>query len=154
MFRNTQLPHVAAPSLGDKLLEKFRSYYLVVGTFVTMLLLGVASPAQAATGDGAQAPNFMCYIGTPSLEVFDPAQPAVQKITGIILGLVIAAGFIGVIVGGIRIALAGKHADKSADGVKQISNSVIGVTAVFGGMLVFGIIVAVVVSLVSFSCAG
>lgn len=138
-------------------LAKFRSYYLVAGIFMTMLLLAAASPAQAATEDDAPvasvAPNFMCFIGTPSLSVFDPAQSATKTVTGILLGLVISIGFVGVIWGGIRIATAGKHADKSADGVKQISNTVIGITAVFGGMLIFGIIVVVLVSLVSFGCA-
>ncbi|MGV9001815.1 MAG: hypothetical protein ACOH18_02575 [Candidatus Saccharimonadaceae bacterium] len=155
MFINIRLPFVAATRLGNKLLVKFRSYQLVAATFITMMLIGVGSPAQAVEPTAlpaADAPNFMCFIGVPSFTVFDPAKSATQQISSIILGLVIAVGFIGVIIGGIKIATAGKHTDKSADGVTHISNSIKGVTIVFAGLLVFGIIVTVVVALVPFGC--
>jgi len=154
--RITRLPHVvAATRLGNKLLDKFRSRYLVFATFMTMLLLGVASPAQAVESTAvktAEAPNFMCYIGNPTLEVFDPAKSATQKITGIILGLVILGAVVGVLLGGIRIMSAGKHADKSGDGVRQISNTVLGLVVIFGGLVVLGILVTVMVSLSSYGC--
>lgn len=155
MFRNTWLPYMAAAMLGDKLMAKVRSYHLVVATFVTMLLLGVASPAQAVETSvvkAADAPNFMCYIGSPTLDIFDPAKSATQKITGIILGIVILAAVVGVIWGGIRIIVAGKHADKASDGVRQISNTVLGLVVIFGGLVLLGILVTVMVSLSSYGC--
>lgn len=154
MFRNKRLPFAAATKI-DKILDKIRSRYLVFATFVTVLLLGVASPAHAAGPSivkAAAAPNIMCYIGAPSLEVFDPAQDATQKITSIILGLVIVGSFAGVIIGGIRIAMAGKRTEQSADGVKTVSNALVGATVVFGGILLFSIIIAVLVSIVPFGC--
>jgi|GEM_PF-5843374 len=158
MFRNTRLPFGAVAELGNKFLMKFRSSYGVAVTFVTVLLLGVAAPAQALEPSVVKAAdepsvNFMCYIGSPTLAIFDPAKSATQKITGILLGLVILAAVVGVIWGGIRIMTAGKHKDKAGDGVRQISNTVFGLIVIFGGLVVLGILVTVMVSLSSYGCS-
>ena len=153
MFSKTRLPFAAAAKLGNEFMVKSRSLHLVVATFLTVLLLTLPAPAWAATDDGgATAPNFMCFVGTPSLEVFTPAQQASREVTSIILGVVIALSFIGAVIGTVRIIMAGKHTDKSADGVKQISNALIGVTALLGVLLVLGILVSVLVGIVPFGC--
>lgn len=155
MFTSARLPFSAAVKQSGKFAALLRSRYLWVAAFVTVLLLGVAQPAQAAQGSvvkAADAPNFMCYIGSPTLDVFNPARDASQKVTGIILGVFLLGTLIAAAIGGAKIAFAGKSASKSADGVAQVSNALKGVTITFAVLFLFGVVVTVLLSIIPFAC--
>lgn len=126
---------------------------LVATTWLVLLFVGVAEPAQAATvqPQPAAAPNILCFFGAPSLGWADGIKPQTKVITGAGLGLVLLIAAVLLVVAGVRVLIAGRNADKAAEGFSQAKNVVSGVVLIFGGLIVLGVLITFIVSLVNFS---
>lgn len=157
MFAKVKVPLGALTTYVTSVLQSTKTRAVTAVAWLVVLFMG-AQPAQAATIQpsavgAATPPNILCYIGAPSLAIFDPAKESTKLITGIILGLAIAAAAFCTIWGGIRVLTAGKRTDKAADGIRQVSHVGLGLLVIFGGLVIIGILVTLLVGLVNFqSC--
>ena len=152
MFTKVGSPIRAIVKFGKAASKSAAFRYVAVTSYVTLLFLGTAQPAQAATvqPQAADAPNIMCFIGVPTLSWLDPAKPQVKTITGIVLGILILAAVAGTIIAAIKVAAAGKHSDKAADGLKHFGNVILSLIIGFGGLIVVGLLIGILVALFNF----